>query len=1024
MGEKPPRRDPSPAGTWPEDSLPAAISGEWQFDEPLPVGESRYTRGMVLGEGGMGIVYLAEDPRLRRQVALKEARGHPEGPAAIRLRREARITAALDHPSIVPVYDTGIDDEGHPWYTMRVVRGRSLAVVLKGVSDLPERLRLLRAFLSACEAVAYAHHRGIVHRDIKPDNILLGPFGETQVMDWGLARPVGREGGDWDAVLSGTDATAVGAVLGTPSYMSPEQASGDLVDQRSDVWSLGICLFELLTGTRPFTGSTQDILAQILTAPLPDPITLSPEIPPELCTVISRATARRREERYDSARELAEDLEAWLDGRRVSSHRYTAADELLRTFTRFRRTVLAVGVVGVVALIGVLLAWNTTLSERDRALESQHALEEAQRRSDINLAQALVAQARAAARAGARGEAETLAAHALTLHELPDARGLLMDSSARLELLSDLTLPDCVQARLSPDGRDLACRREASLELLAADDLTPRWEVEARLGSLSFTGAGHPYGFGPQDILLQIFDRSSGGLVPTARPFRFSPNQPTLGNHPSRIGSHSYRSGFIVDLVSGEQVRVGEVYRLSTIWADADGSVLSIERGELVWRSWEGGELSRQAFIEDWEPSLSQVATITVGAQRLVLGYLEGAVEVRSRADGGLISSVQLAPGMISAVAMSEGGQWVAAVDESGAVWLWPVSDPGSRLRLPGNTTDIRFIGDHELLILGERLRRWRLPEPGQSGRLSAPGGVSNVDWRGDLLGASLGSGRVRVWRMSDGSSEEVVLGSTGAAKDIAISPDGEQYGCTSLEVPMNIGTFGAEREQLPESSHGCRRIVWLKPDLLICTPPVNGPVVRRTDGTAYPGLRRIGAELVDAEPSALRDRAVLASRAGDVLLLEAGDEPTLRSLFTLPEVGAVAVSSDGTRVATTTPGRVQLRSAEGEEIWSLPTDTELRDVAFSNNDQLLVGGERSGQIRIWRAEDGQALAVIDGHIERAQSLVFSVDDQRLASGSWDETVRLWDLTVLDRSPEALLAEVEAAWGLSLEEALGSNIGW
>ncbi|MFT4975036.1 MAG: WD40 repeat protein, partial [Myxococcota bacterium] len=1000
MGDKPPE-------TWPDESLPAAISGDWELEGSGPVEESRYTRGTVLGEGGMGTVYLAEDPRLRRQVALKEARGHAHGPAALRLRREARITASLDHPNIVPVYDTGIDDEGRPWYAMRVVRGRSLAVVLRESRDLPARMRLLRAFLAACEGIAYAHHRGIIHRDIKPDNILLGPFGETQVMDWGLARPVGREGSDWDAVLSGTDATAVGAVLGTPAYMSPEQASGDLVDQRSDVWSLGICLFELVTGARPFQGPTQDILAQILTTPLPAPQSISPEIPPELCAIIAQATARSPADRYPSARELSFDLEAWLDGRRVTAHRYTAVDELMRTLTRFRRTVLAVGVVGAVALVGVLWAWSTTLSERDLALEAQHALEGARQRSDIHLAQALVAQARAAARAGARGKAEVLAAHALTLHELPDARGLLMDHSPRPRLLSDLALPDCVEVHLSPDGTTLACRRESSLELLTADTLTPRWKVDAALGSLLFTGAGHPIGFGQQGGLMRIFDRDSGGLVPTAGPQWAASGKPSLGNHPDRLGSQSDRSGGIVSLASGESLGFSNITRLSAIWADADGTVLTVQNGELVWQAWSGEELQRQVFIDDWDPSLSQVSIVTVGASRLVLGFLEGEIEVRSRADGALLSAIQLAPGMISAVALSKDERWAAAVDESGASWLWLVDDPGSRLRIPENTTSIRFIGDDELLILGDRLRRWALPEPGRLGRLSAPGGVSNIDWQGDLLGAALGGGEVRLWRLSDGATEEVEVSPRAACKDIAIAPGGAHFAATALETPLLIGTFGGKLRQL--SVHGCRRLVWLQPDLLVCTPQSNGPQVLRTDGTEYPGLRRIGAVLIDAEPDATRTRAIMASDSGDVLLLEAGEPPVLRSLFNLPEIEAVAISSSGDAIATVTPGSIQLRDTSGAVRWSVSTQTTQRDVAFSSDGRLLASGERSGPVRIWRATDGHELAVIDGHIERAQAVVFSPDDRILATGSWDETVRLWDLTVLDRSPEALLEEVEAA---------------
>lgn len=184
----------------PDDSLPPDVSGPTGSlppasapgPAPLVAESRRYTRDGILGKGGMGVVYLAHDHRLGRPVALKEAAR--AGETAGRLAAEAMITASLDHPGIVTVHDSGVTEDGRPFYTMRLLRGRPLSVVLAERTAAHERLQLVRHYLNACDAVAYAHAEGVVHRDLKPANVMVGGFGETQVVDWGLAARVGAPG--------------------------------------------------------------------------------------------------------------------------------------------------------------------------------------------------------------------------------------------------------------------------------------------------------------------------------------------------------------------------------------------------------------------------------------------------------------------------------------------------------------------------------------------------------------------------------------------------------------------------------------------------------------------------------------------------------------------------------------------------------------------------------------------------------------------------------------------------------------
>jgi serine/threonine protein kinase len=218
-------------------------------------------------------------------VAIKVARGG--GEAASRLIAEAQHTASLDHPMIVAVHDTGVTADGRPFYAMRLIRGRALSAALRG-ADQGERLRLLKHVLDACHAVAYAHSLGVLHRDLKPANVMIGEFGETQVVDWGLGTRRGAGG-----AVARRGVTIAGSVLGTPAYMSPEQARGERVDARADVWGLGTILYEVITG-RPPHGDDDESAAMTHArgGEVASGATIAPDMPRELCAIADRALQR------------------------------------------------------------------------------------------------------------------------------------------------------------------------------------------------------------------------------------------------------------------------------------------------------------------------------------------------------------------------------------------------------------------------------------------------------------------------------------------------------------------------------------------------------------------------------------------------------------------------------------------------------------------------------------------------------------------------------------------------------------
>jgi hypothetical protein len=290
--------------------------------------EGRYTTVLEAARGGMGRVWLVRDEQLGREVALKELLPDPGGsthpttspshPMGGRFAREARVTAQLQHPSITPVYELGRRPDGALYYTMKFVRGKTLSEAIAERRSFEERRRLLPHFVDLCQAIAYAHSRGVVHRDIKPGNVMIGDFGETVVVDWGLAKVGAEESPLSPAAVrpapwsESQDGTMAGHALGTPAYMPPEQAQGrlDEVDERSDIYSLGAVLYEILTGRRPYAGeSAAAVISKVIAQPPPPPRAVDKKVPEEYARICAKAMARSRADRYGSAVDLAADLE-------------------------------------------------------------------------------------------------------------------------------------------------------------------------------------------------------------------------------------------------------------------------------------------------------------------------------------------------------------------------------------------------------------------------------------------------------------------------------------------------------------------------------------------------------------------------------------------------------------------------------------------------------------------------------------------------------------------------------------------
>lgn len=364
--------------------------------------------------GGLGEVFVAVDTELHREIALKLIKDQHADRADARARFvvEAEVTGGLEHPGIVPVYGLGQYADGRPFYAMRFIRGDSLKEAIERFYRPTSNPRknptrqspdfnsldfrsLLRRFIDVCNAIAYAHSRGILHRDLKPGNIMLGKYGETLVVDWGLAKALGTTVDGVEASIgplvpasgsgSGSVETVQGATLGTPAYMSPEQAAGKIneLGPATDVYSLGATLYSLLTGGNPFHGRTfPDILEAVASGDLALPHTVQSGVPSRLEAVCQKAMSVRPLDRYRSPLDLAQDLERWLADEPVSVYREPIVDRIRRQFRK--RAAMATGIAAtlIVGLVGLGIGM-TVVGIKNRALDAALVRETEQREKAV-----------------------------------------------------------------------------------------------------------------------------------------------------------------------------------------------------------------------------------------------------------------------------------------------------------------------------------------------------------------------------------------------------------------------------------------------------------------------------------------------------------------------------------------------------------------------------------------------------------------------------------------------------------------
>jgi eukaryotic-like serine/threonine-protein kinase len=941
---------------------------------PLEILADRYERVDLIGAGGMGRVYEAFDRRLQRTVALKEVAPHLAGtPAARRLATEALLTADLEHPGIVSVHDAGRTDDGRLFYTMRLVRGRSLAERLAEAQTLPERLALLRHLHDACHAVGYAHARSIIHRDLKPANIMVGEFGETQVVDWGLARRLDEEG-----IASGS--------VGTEGYMSPEAHQGGLISTRSDVFSLGATLREVA----------------------------GPEAPPDLAAIAARALTDDPDERYPDAHELAQDLGRFLDGRQVAAYDYSTA-ELLRRLVAAWRAPIAVGVIAAL-LLGATAAgaYLRTSRARDRALWAEADTREALEAADAHLASSLEAQAAAAVREGRLPAAQVLAANALRHGESPLARGVLLaDLSRSRPLAVDVAaVPECTGITLGDE--ELICRTATGLRLVP-DDGGEGWTLEGSYGDTEV--AGDIVAVTRPDRKLEIRERATGEVRHT---YDEMPGEHRLAAAPDglRVGMANGFLMTVIDTVSGDRwdaVPCGEgVPALGTAFGPDEVFVICLS-GEVA--AYRGPDERRTVERFPIDAPGATIVAYTEG--RLLCGMGKGMVEVLDAATGERLSSVQAVDGSIDHLAPLRGTRLVAISGDRAGVRLWNLDAGVEVVRLPAPTRTVRPRGPDSLAVVGDDLRVWTLPAIPRPRRFQALSGLTSlaISPDGALIAASQGVGSATIWSTEDGAVVVNDRWQDRVAKWVAFRPDGSELVATGLgsQDVRTISTTDYSMGFLPRAGL-LRRITALKDGRLVAANYGKGVMIHDGEGwTGHP----VGWTTFDLATTPDAGAVWVLGDEGNVGRLRA-NEPEVEPRFRRASARAIAASAD--RLAFAHNDHVVVTDDAGTELQRLDAgDGGVIDVALSPDGVYAAAGMLDGTARLWSIADERLVGVLVGHSERVAAVVFSADSRSLFTGDWAGTLLRWSLTEAERPADELADDAARTWQLKLDDALAAG---
>jgi WD40 repeat protein len=1016
-------------------------------------GRDRYPIRESLAKGGMGEVLRVWDAGLRRHVAMKllspeerELRAASRRSARMvrRFLNEAEISARLAHPGVVPVHELGVDPGGKLYFTMEFVEGRTLGEcfgLARAGSEGWSRPRALRALLAVCETMAYSHSQGVIHRDLKPENVMVGEFGEVYVLDWGIAKQVGgidpndiRLSEEEPATGAGTGLhTMDGVALGTPSYMSPEQAAGraDSMGPHSDVYAIGAMLYVFLTGHAPFqepgaVTSAKGTLAR-LQAGAPIPVAeRAPDGPPELVAICEKAMHRRPEQRYAGMRELAGDIEAFLDRRVVRAYR-TGARAELSSWVRRNARVAALGAAVLVAVVGGLVAISVV--QRRANVDLRAAGEEAREGRALAERSAYVANLYAASTnldAGdVRDAKRRLAAAPSELRGWEWSHlAMRAEASGAVERISDEPL---VAAAFEPMGEHvLAVTQDGDLLLASGDGarrtLAP--PVAAPVTAMCWGARRGPVVAGLGDGSLAVWPSVDvepyvfGRVTGTIESLALSWNSTLLVCGLEEGGARRVETWDLGerrrlarrDLPSGARsaaatwigkpplvVSEGPGFTVQ-LWDPATGEV----RRELV-----GLTYNASAFRA--HPSGARLAAATWD-RTLVTWDVERAEPTWQGTAGWPLLAVDFEPDDAGLVA----GGWdkqLYRFDHHGA--HLPVA------RMFGHEDRIAAVqagpvaGTARSASWDGTLRTWDLTEEAHVKTvLSQDDYVLSTAFSpdGSRLAVTDRAGRVRALDPATGDVLRSYAGLPGAAWSVAWSPDGDLLAAVGGDDPdaptHGLLVWDADTGELlsTRSAHddSVRAVRFTRDGERVVTGSLDGSVrLWPARGNAAPVTVRLdngGVRGLDVHPTAPRllitgnDHTVteLDLDTADVLRVLTGHEQWVRAVDWSPDGARFVTGGGAYRYSVETEAFVW-DAATGAPLFELDGhDLAVLNVSWSPDGSRIatVGEDRTA--RIWDAHDGALLLTLRTYEHWVRALDWSPDGASLATGGSDGVLHVW----------------------------------